>query len=232
MMTSFAHRYRTCCKTATLAVAPATISSKGMKDWNMAQTRNFKQCVRPINFKVFFSKDEHAGHVPKFKSICARGNGSSRYKPVCLLQLQSPKMARGSKKHLTKKEQKALAKNKHVDGVLAAVMAKMGDSDIIQYVDGEPYTSVNGLRTMFNATIDVGEITLQDSLRTLNGIYSKTDTRRTVTPCSFCGKKLGIHLCSGCSKDCNIRYCSQECQKAAWPKHKAVCASRQALDVE
>ena len=141
-------------------------------------------------------------------------------------------MARGSKKHLTKKELKALSEKARYDRALSVVTARMRDSKHMCVVDGESCSTMSGVRIMYNELIDKGQLTLDDALLALQILYISTDTHRTVTPCSFCGKKLGIEVCSGCSKDCNIRYCSQECQTAAWPKHKAVCASRQVPEVE
>jgi len=41
--------------------------------------------------------------------------------------------------------------------------------------------------------------------------------------CTYCGKQgVKLQLCSACKRS---RYCSKECQKAAWPEHKTVCRS-------
>lgn len=141
-------------------------------------------------------------------------------------------MGHGSKKHLTKRERKALALDRRVDEVRAAVMAKMENCKGVCHVDGEPCVNMTAVRILYNELIDRGDTTLEDGLLALHFIYAKSDAHRTVTPCSFCGKRIGVQLCSGCSKTSNIRYCSQECQKAAWPMHKAVCASKHVLDVE
>lgn len=41
--------------------------------------------------------------------------------------------------------------------------------------------------------------------------------------CPVCNVKQSILTCSGCQK---IRYCSNECQKSDWVKHRQFCASR------
>jgi len=142
-------------------------------------------------------------------------------------------MAHGSKKHLTKKERKAFADKAFFDRALSAVTARMRDSKHMCIVDGEPCSTLSGVRIMYNELIDQGQVTLDDAMLCLQLIYVSAEARKTVTPCSFCGKKVGVQQCSGCPKTSDVRFCSRECQTAAWPKHRAVCASkRQVLDVE
>ena len=43
--------------------------------------------------------------------------------------------------------------------------------------------------------------------------------------CIECGIVLGHRKCFKCSK-CSVRYCSEECQRNNWEKHKQVCRSR------
>ena len=233
MMTSFAHRYRTCCKTAVLAVAPTTISSNGMSGCSMARTRIFRQGARPPDVIVFFLEDEHEheGHIPTIQHDQRASAVLSVINQASCCNKHNP-MAHGSKKHLTKKERKALAEEARFDRALSAVTARMRDSKHMCVVDGEPCSSMSGVRIMYNELIDKGQISLDDALLALQVLYATTDTHRTVTPCSFCGKKLGVEICSGCPKTSHIRYCSRECQTGAWPKHKAVCSSRLVLDVE
>ena len=101
-----------------------------------------------------------------------------------------------------------------------------------RYVDGEPFSTVKGLRIIANALIDNGDATLESCMEMLAACNSRLDKKTTITPCSFCAKKLGLQQCSGCSRTDSTRYCSRECQVAAWPLHKALCRSRQTPDVE
>ena len=122
-------------------------------------------------------------------------------------------MARGSRRRLTKSE-------------LKTVQAATID------VDGEPFTTLKGMRIIVNALIDNGDATLERCLTLMQSCNDQANKKTTVVPCSFCGKKLGLKQCSGCSRMDNVRYCSSECQKAAWPVHKTACRSRLNLDVE
>lgn len=122
-------------------------------------------------------------------------------------------MPRGNRKHLTKKERQAL----------------LGETRI---VDGEPFTTMKGLRVLMNALIDEGKTTLEHGMEVLEPANAKLDKPRTLMPCWLCGKKLGIKLCSGCTRVDAARYCSRECQIMAWHEHRTICASRQIRDVE
>lgn len=117
------------------------------------------------------------------------------------------------RKHLTKKERQALLKE-------------------TSCVDGEPFTTMKGLKILCNALIDDGSATLERGMETLQSLNARERKPKTLIPCSFCAKKIGLHRCAGCSRTESIRYCSRECQLAAWPQHKAVCASSQILDAE
>ncbi|KAI1790517.1 hypothetical protein LXA43DRAFT_1015489 [Ganoderma leucocontextum] len=48
--------------------------------------------------------------------------------------------------------------------------------------------------------------------------------------CDWCNapRAEALKQCTGCAA---IRYCSKECQSAAWPNHKHICSSRSALKV-
>ena len=45
---------------------------------------------------------------------------------------------------------------------------------------------------------------------------------KTIVPCSVCAKKIGLKRCGACPQSTE-RYCSRECQVAAWPAHRPVC---------
>ncbi|GJE89436.1 zinc finger MYND domain-containing protein [Phanerochaete sordida] len=51
-----------------------------------------------------------------------------------------------------------------------------------------------------------------------------TSWRKELTQCQYCWKRkapgVTFHRCSGCKVDI---YCGTECQRAAWPSHKAKC---------
>ena len=122
-------------------------------------------------------------------------------------------MPRGNRKHLTKKERQAL----------------LGET---RFVDGEPFANMKGMRIYANMLIDDGKATLDSCMEALEPANAMLDKPRTLTPCWFCGKKLGIKLCSGCKRVDAARYCSRECQIMAWHEHRTICASRQIRDVE
>ena len=44
-------------------------------------------------------------------------------------------------------------------------------------------------------------------------------------PCSICENEFKF-ICSICKKE---KYCSKECQKTAWPRHKKVCKPQKQL---
>lgn len=116
------------------------------------------------------------------------------------------------RKHLTEKERQTLLRE-------------------TRDIDGEPFATVKGMRVYCNLLIDNDETTLERCMPILQKCNEQGKNPTTLVPCSFCGKKFGLQQCSGCSRTDNIRYCSRECQLAAWPEHKAVCASKQTLVV-
>ena len=122
-------------------------------------------------------------------------------------------MARKGSRCLTKSERKAL-------------LAETID------VNGEPFATLKGMKIIANALIDNGDASLERCTTMMQSCNDQANKKTTLIPCSFCGKRLGLKQCSGCSRTDSIRYCSSECQKAAWPAHKALCRSRQILDVE
>jgi len=63
--------------------------------------------------------------------------------------------------------------------------------------------------------------------------HSQTETilpesmHKSVLPCFVC-KAIPTKCCSGCR---TIRYCSQECQKIDWPRHKKECLAKPDSDL-
>ncbi|GJE92287.1 zinc finger MYND domain-containing protein [Phanerochaete sordida] len=48
---------------------------------------------------------------------------------------------------------------------------------------------------------------------------------RTGDRCYYCNEKVGKANLKKCSQCQYVKYCSRDCQKAAWPTHKLSCAS-------
>lgn len=119
------------------------------------------------------------------------------------------RMARGKTKCMSESDRKAL---------LAETV----------YVDGKPFANMKGMRILCNALIDDGSSTLERCMGILQQVNHTLAKPKTLVPCSFCGMKLGLKQCSGCSQTGSARYCSRECQLQAWPKHKAICRDQAA----
>ncbi|KAH9935656.1 uncharacterized protein B0H18DRAFT_419799 [Fomitopsis serialis] len=47
--------------------------------------------------------------------------------------------------------------------------------------------------------------------------------------CSYCLKKVGKANLKSCSRCRFVKYCSRQCQKSAWPTHKAACSTGESL---
>jgi hypothetical protein len=64
----------------------------------------------------------------------------------------------------------------------------------------------------------------QDVVAKRLAVYEEEKLAETCVECGKSAKMLGVLRLLRCSA-CSIapRYCSVECQKAAWPKHKAEC---------
>ena len=84
--------------------------------------------------------------------------------------------------------------------------------------------SVDQLKHLINTRIDMDPSTnLQGAMKLLQTTNEEFGISSSITLCSMCVKKIGVKKCSGCSKTSQIRYCSKECQVAAWPSHKGGC---------
>jgi hypothetical protein len=93
--------------------------------------------------------------------------------------------------------------------------------------DGEmtPMVSLKNVKHVINVALKQKICT--DIDRAVKFLQCANDTLgegRGVVVCDSCAKMIGVKRCSGCS----TRYCSRECQVAAWPLHKADCAGAKA----
>ncbi len=80
------------------------------------------------------------------------------------------------------------------------------------------------VRLLYNALIEKGEATLDRCVYGLQKIHDSFGDAKTIVACAHCAARIGIKRCARCSKASTIRYCSRECQLAAWPAHKAICS--------
>ncbi len=87
----------------------------------------------------------------------------------------------------------------------------------------EPFMTLHGLRILSNVLIKDGSSTLEQCTSILQEMNDKLGKKHQIVTCSHCAEKIGIKKCSGCSKNSTVRYCSRDCQLAAWPAHKACC---------
>lgn len=97
-----------------------------------------------------------------------------------------------------------------------------------RYIDDgngpEPFATISGLKHLLNILIKDGSCKEPErAMLMLQSINEQSNKPRTIVWCSMCAQKIGLHKCSGCPKDSKTRYCSRECQLAAWPSHKTSC---------
>ncbi len=95
----------------------------------------------------------------------------------------------------------------------------------------EMYCGEKATEMLLNTLIDQGVCRntkraigwLNEMNRSFNDLNVGKFARDSVL-CDMCAKRIGVKKCSGC---CNAsiptRYCSRECQVAAWPLHKKTC---------
>ena len=75
---------------------------------------------------------------------------------------------------------------------------------------------------LVNALIIQGSCTdIDRAVRVLQQINDSVGAGGRIVVCNACARMIGVKRCSGCS----TRYCSRECQVAAWPSHKACCGA-------
>jgi hypothetical protein len=94
----------------------------------------------------------------------------------------------------------------------------------------EPVITAKGARLLTNALIQQGEGTLERGLHILQNIHDKLGDTKTIVACAHCAARIGIKRCARCPNASTIRYCSSECQLAAWPAHKAICGVTPCVD--
>ena len=96
----------------------------------------------------------------------------------------------------------------------------------------ERLVTVKNARLLSNILIEEGSGDLGRAVSMLQQINDQLGNEKTIVTCSHCARKIGIKRCAGCSTNSTIRYCSRDCQLAAWPAHKACCGVLKAVDVE
>ena len=98
---------------------------------------------------------------------------------------------------------------------------------------GEPVITRKAAHNLVNALIEQGDCTdLPRAVAILQKINDHMGKPQRVVLCSNCAGKIGVKRCSGCPDTAEARYCSRECQQAAWPSHKAHCGACEIIDVE
>jgi hypothetical protein len=97
----------------------------------------------------------------------------------------------------------------------------------IMFIDektGDEYLTIQGVKHLANSLIEDGSCTNPDlAIALLSELKEKLNKKTLITLCSACAGKIGIKKCAGCPRNSKIRYCSRECQVAAWPSHKLSC---------
>ena len=94
-----------------------------------------------------------------------------------------------------------------------------------QEFEAEPLISLKDAKSFINLLIgdDRCEEGAIGRAMLLFGEVNKESQQILAVLCSNCAKKMGVKKCAGCSKTSQVRYCSKECQVAAWPSHKGSC---------
>ncbi len=121
-------------------------------------------------------------------------------------------MQRRTNKHLSKKQRN-----------VELGLTKNGEERLV---------TVKNARLLCNALIDEGSGDIGRALSMLQQINDQLGIDKTIVTCSHCARKIGIKKCSGCPQNSAIRYCSRDCQLAAWPTHSACCGVAEAVEVE
>ena len=96
----------------------------------------------------------------------------------------------------------------------------------------ERFITVKNARLLSNILIEEGSGDLGRAVSMLQQINDQLGNEKTIVTCSHCAKKIGVKRCAGCSTNSTIRYCSRDCQLAAWPAHRGCCGVREAVEVE
>ena len=98
-------------------------------------------------------------------------------------------------------------------------------------VDGELCVTLKYVKNKINELIkDDPSSNFEKVFNELKRMGDKMTPPVLVIPCSYCAKMIGVKKCAKCPRSTEIRYCSRECQVAAWPSHKAF--HKVVIDVE
>ena len=92
---------------------------------------------------------------------------------------------------------------------------------------------VKNMKHLLNWRISVDpSVDLGEAVRLLELVNKEYDIHSKVVLCSNCSKKIGVKRCARCLSTSTVRYCSRDCQLAAWPAHRKCCGVIEAVDVE
>ena len=105
--------------------------------------------------------------------------------------------------------------NQKVCADLCQMMDLHGDGEMV------PMVSRSNTKHLFNIALKQNICTVDGAVEILQSINDLLGEGGRIVVCNACAKMIGVKRCSGCS----TRYCSRECQVAAWPSHKACCGA-------
>lgn len=92
---------------------------------------------------------------------------------------------------------------------------------------GDEWLTIKQCKLLANVLIEEGSCKDVERILYVLKEWNNTNVSKTcVILCAMCAEKIGIKKCSRCPRNSEIRYCSRECQVAAWPSHRICCDIR------
>ena len=96
---------------------------------------------------------------------------------------------------------------------------------MLSEAQGEEWITYSEFKRRVNAMIspDTPGCSLDSGNELLQSVEDQLfQSGKTIVACAVCAQKVGLRRCGECPRS-KERYCSCECQKAAWSAHKRVC---------